>query len=202
MFPTQTNIKMVWSLSLFCVALSFKAIHASPVRNTESMEASPAPQEEVNVLMFGVIQFSESLNYAYETTGAKIAKIIQTLKNHEQTLQQLGAQTEQAAEVERQIKDVIQLLQYQMAKLEAQTKMTWDWLTHIEQEEEQLRTKVKRLDTFLSTFPTSIKELQARADEHSSMLKGLQILTQIQRESIDSQNEQLLKLQKRLPRFN
>lgn len=195
---------MIWGLRLLCFALSFKAVHLSPIRNTGNIEASAAPQEEVNVLMFGVIQFSESLNYAYETTEAKIAKIIQTLKNHERTLQQLGAQTEQAAEVERQIKDVIRLLQDQMAKQEAQTKMTRDWLARIEEEEEQLRTKVKTLDSYLSnSFPTSIKELQERAEEHSSTLKGLQLLTQFQRESIESQNAQLQKLQKRLPQsFN
>lgn len=75
------------------------------------MADKAAPQEEVNVLMFGVIQFSESLNYVYETTEAKIAKISQTLRSHEGTIQKLGRQTEQAAEVEKQIKEVIQLLQ-------------------------------------------------------------------------------------------
>lgn len=75
------------------------------------MEDRVAPQEEVNVLMFGTIQFSESLNYVYETTEAKIAKISKTLKSHEGTLQNLGRQTEQAAEVEKQMKEVIQLLQ-------------------------------------------------------------------------------------------
>lgn len=190
---------MIWGLGLLCFVLSFEAAHLSPVRKTDSVEASAAPQDEVNVLMFGVLQFSESLNYAYETTEAKIAKIIRTLKKHERTLRQLGAQTEKAAEVERQIKDVIRLLQDQMAKQEAQTKMTREWLAHIEQEEEQLRTKVKTLDTYLSnSLPTSVKELQERAEEHSSTLQGLQLLIQLQRESIESQNEQLQKLQNKL----
>lgn len=87
------------------------AIHASPVRKTSKTEYKIVPQEEVNVLMFGVIQFSESLNYAYETTEAKIARIIRSLKNHERTLRKLGKQTEQAAEVERQMKEVLQMLQ-------------------------------------------------------------------------------------------
>ncbi|KAK7940497.1 hypothetical protein WMY93_003823 [Mugilogobius chulae] len=191
---------MIWSLSLLCFALVFKGVHTGPIRKTGKIEPSAAPQEDVNVLMFGVIQFTESLNYAYETTQAKIAKIIQTLKNREQSLQQLGAQTEKAAEVEKQIKDVIRLIQDQMATQEAQTKMMRDWLARIEQEEEQLRTKVKKLDSFLNTsFPTSIKELQERAKEHSSVLQGLQLLTQFQRERIESQNEHLLKLQAKLP---
>ncbi|XP_072298274.1 uncharacterized protein angptl8 [Eucyclogobius newberryi] len=190
---------MIWSLSVLCFALVFKRVDTGPVRKMGRMEPSAAPQDEVNVLMFGVIQFSESLNYAYETTEAKIAKITKALKSHEQTLLQLGAQTEKAAEVERQIKDVIRLLQDQMAKQEAQTSMTRDWLAHIEQEEEQLRAKVKRLDSYLNTaLLTSIRELQERVKEHSSALQGLELLTQYQRERIELQNEHLLKLQEKL----
>ncbi|XP_070778884.1 angiopoietin-like protein 8 [Enoplosus armatus] len=161
------------------------------------MENKAAPQEEVNVLMFGVIQFSESLNYVYETTEAKIAKISQALKSHEGTLQKLGRQTEQAAQVEKQMKEVMHLLQDQLVKQQTQTKMTKDWLANMEQEEVELKTKVKRLEMYLNnSVPTSIKELQERAEEHSNVLKGLQHLTRFQKENIETQNEQLSKLQK------
>lgn len=102
---------MIWGLCLIYVVGGLREVHAGPIRNTSEMGDKTAPQEDVNVLMFGVIQFSESLNYAYETTEAKIAKISQTLKNHEGTLQKLGKQTQQAAEVEKQMKEVIELLQ-------------------------------------------------------------------------------------------
>lgn len=75
------------------------------------MDNKAAEQEDVNVLMYGVIQFSHSLNSVYASTEAKIAKISQTLRSHEETLQKLGRDTEQAAEVEKQMKEVIQLLQ-------------------------------------------------------------------------------------------
>lgn len=104
-------MKIIWGLCLLCLTGGLRAVHAGPVRKTSKMKDKAAPQEEVNVLMFGVIQFSESLNYVYETTDAKIAKISQTLRGHEGTLQNLGRETEQAAEVEKQIKEVIQLLQ-------------------------------------------------------------------------------------------
>lgn len=100
-------MKMIWGLCLLCLALGFSAIHAGPVRKTSKMD----DREEVNMVMFGVIQFSESLNYAFETTEAKIAKISKTLRSHEEALQNLGKQTEQSAEVEKQIKEVIQFLQ-------------------------------------------------------------------------------------------
>lgn len=103
-------MKMIWGLCLLFLAGGIR-VYAGPLRKTKA-----APQEEVNVLMFGVIQLSESLNAVYETTEAKIAKISQTLKSHEGTLQRLGRQTEQAAEVEKQIKEVIQLLQVRKYK--------------------------------------------------------------------------------------
>ncbi|XP_035852591.1 uncharacterized protein si:dkey-114l24.2 isoform X2 [Sander lucioperca] len=153
-------MKMTWGLCLLCLAGGLRAVHAGPVRKTGKMADKAVPQEEVNVLMFGVIQFSESLNYIYETTEAKIAKISQTLRSHEGTLQRLGRQTEQAAEVEKQIKEVIQLLQAQMAKQQAQTKTTKDWLASMEQEVVELKTKVKKLEMYLNTN-ISIKELQS-----------------------------------------
>lgn len=51
--------------------------------------------------------------------------------------------------------------QAQMAKQQAQTEMTKDWLTSVEQEEGELKTKVKSLEIYLNnSAPTSIKELQ------------------------------------------
>ncbi|XP_069571625.1 angiopoietin-like protein 8 [Brachyistius frenatus] len=186
---------MIWSLCLLCVAGSLRAASAGPVRKTSKMEEKAAPQDEVNVLMFGVIQFSESLNYVYETTEAKIAKISQSLKSHEGTLQKLEQQTEQAAEVEKQIKGVIQLLQAQMTNQEAQTRITKDWLISMEKEEVALRKKVRRLEMYLNnSIPTSIKELQERAAEQSNILQDLQHLTQFQKETIETQEEQLSKL--------
>lgn len=113
-------MKMIWGLCLLCLAGALRAVHAAPARKTGKMDKA-APQEEVNVLMFGVIQLSESVNYVYETTEAKMAKISQTLKSHEGTLQKLGKETAQAAEVEKQMREVIQLLQVR--------KQTW-WLCY------------------------------------------------------------------------
>jgi len=77
---------MIWSLFLLCVAGGLEAVHAGPIRRNSKIEDKAAPKEEVNVLMFGVIQLSESLNHVYETTEGKIGKIRQTLKRHEGTL--------------------------------------------------------------------------------------------------------------------
>ncbi|RVE69710.1 hypothetical protein OJAV_G00080420 [Oryzias javanicus] len=187
---------MIWNLGLLCLTAALGAVHAGPIRSSGKLGEKPAPREEVNVLMFGVIQLSESLNYVYETTGAKIERIHRTLKNHEGTLQKLGKQAELAAEVEKQMKEVIQLLQAQMFQDKALTQKAKEQLSSLERDEEELKTKVQKLETFINNHtPTSIKELQERAQMHSNMLKGLQLLNQLHKENIETQNEHLSQLE-------
>ncbi|XP_054596107.1 angiopoietin-like protein 8 [Nothobranchius furzeri] len=189
-------MRTIWSLCLLCVAGGLRTIHAGPIRKSSRTEDGAAPQEEVNVLMFGVIQLSESLSYVFETTEAKIERISRTLRSHEDTLQKLGRQTEQAAASEQQIKEAVKALQAQMAKQQAQTQLTKDRLSSMEQEEEQLKTKVKRLEMLMDDpVHGSIRELKAQAEEHSSILQGLQLLIQFQKENIETQNKQLSKMQ-------
>ncbi|XP_061703381.1 uncharacterized protein angptl8 [Syngnathoides biaculeatus] len=188
---------MIWSLCLLYLAGSLGAVRAGPAKRPEKTANGVAPQQDVNVLMFGVIQFSESLNDVYEKTEGKVAKILQTLNEREGALLRLGEQTAEAAEVERQIKEVIRLLQDQTFKHEVQTKLSEGQLADIEREEAVLQTKVQSLEAYLNrTFPTSIKELQERADLNASILKGLLHLTQFQKQKIDKHAEQLSTLQR------
>ncbi|XP_061761070.1 uncharacterized protein angptl8 [Nerophis ophidion] len=180
----------MWGLCLLCALAGLTPVHAAPVKTA-------GRTEDVNVLMFGVIQFGESLNYVFETTEAKIARIGKTLNGHEGALRRLGEQTERAAEVEKQIKEVIALLQDQISKQQAETKMTEGQLAHIQQEEMALWTKVRRLETYVkSTSPTSIKDLQERTALNASILTGLQHLMQFQKQKMEKHNRQILTLQK------
>ncbi|XP_037333371.2 uncharacterized protein angptl8 isoform X2 [Pungitius pungitius] len=183
-------MKTLWGACLLYLAAGFRAAPVEPVAKTARLEDK---EREVNVLMFGVIQLSESFNYVFETTEAKIARIHQTLRRHEGTLQDLGREAEHAAQVEREMKEVIQRLQ--MAEQRAQTKMTKDCLASLEQEEAELKTKVQKLEMYLHTN-VSIKELQERAKEQADILNGLQHFTQDQKENIETQNKKLSKLQK------
>ncbi|XP_068613182.1 angiopoietin-like protein 8 [Brachionichthys hirsutus] len=187
---------MIRGLCLLFLAGGLRAVHAGPVWKPLKIEDKFSTQEEINLLIFGVLQFSESLNHIYETTEAKLAKIRQAVKNHEATLQNLERETEQAAEVEKQMKEVIQLLQEHLTEQWAQTKTMKDQMAILEQEDEELKMKMERLEMYLNnSVPTSVKELQERAQEHSDVLKGLQHLVQFHKENIETQSNQLTKLQ-------
>lgn len=70
-----------------------------------------APQQEVNLLAFGLIQFSQALRHVHDTTQAKETEIRQVLQRQEEALEQLGAQTEQAARAEEGMKEALRGIQ-------------------------------------------------------------------------------------------
>jgi len=140
-------MKTMWGLCLLCLAGSLRAARAAPVRKSGRMEDVAALQEDVNVLMFGAIQLSESLNYVYETTEAKIALISQTVRRHEGTLHKLGRETEQAAEVEKQIEEVMHLLQVRKTlKYVNNGFPTWRSMAVLLRERYPLRATIKLTD--------------------------------------------------------
>lgn len=67
--------------------------------------------DDVNVLMYGVLQFSESLHHTYQNTEAKLARITRALTDTERLVQRLGQDTEQTIHSERQIKHRLGIIQ-------------------------------------------------------------------------------------------
>lgn len=61
-----------------------------------------------------------------------------------------------------------------MVNQQAQTMMTKDWLARMEQEEVELKTKVKRMETYINNaFPSSIKELQVTQSPNQIQIEQL-----------------------------
>lgn len=96
---------------LLVLFLLCPAIHAGPLTKAGKTEAVVSPQQEVNLVMFGIIQFSQAFKHVHETTQAKVEKVGQILRRQEELLRQLGAQTEQAAEVEKEMKEALSNIQ-------------------------------------------------------------------------------------------
>lgn len=72
---------------------------------------NPASVDDVNILMYGVVQFSESLHHIYQSTEARLARVIKAVSRTESEVKRLGHDTEEAAQTERQIKEKLQLIQ-------------------------------------------------------------------------------------------
>lgn len=93
------------------LVLACSAVHARPVTKARKTEAAGTPQQEVTLLLFGIVQFGQALKYVRETTEAKVKRIGQTLQRQEEALQTLGTRTERAAEVESGMREALRRVQ-------------------------------------------------------------------------------------------
>lgn len=107
-FKTISYHKM-WAILYMCVCVWVCGVSASPLR--AQREARLAKADEVNVLMYGVLQFSESLHHMYQSTEAKLARVARAISNTETVVQRLGQDTELAARTENQIKEGLSIIQ-------------------------------------------------------------------------------------------
>lgn len=98
---------LLYAATVAVWALCGCGARAAPVAPT----GEPAPEEEVNVLMFGVLQFSDSLRHTYQSTEARLARLVRAVRNTETLVRTLDRQTLEAKQAEVQIREGIQRLQ-------------------------------------------------------------------------------------------
>ncbi|XP_067089901.1 angiopoietin-like protein 8 isoform X2 [Osmerus mordax] len=185
------------TLCLLCVSACLTGSLAAPLATPRKAEAAAASQDEVSVLMYGVLQFSQSFHEIYQSTEAKIARITESLRSHELALHGLSQDAVQAAGREVHIRGALGLLEAQMAELYTQAEQTKGKLAHVEQEEEELKKKVANLETNLKNSTLiRLQELQERAVNHSALLKTLEKWNKRQRQNLELQNRKLTRLQR------
>ncbi|XP_062339063.1 uncharacterized protein angptl8 isoform X2 [Osmerus eperlanus] len=200
------------TLCLLCVSACLTGPLAAPLAAPRKAEAAAASQDEVSVLMYGVLQFSQSFHEIYQSTEAKIARITESLRSHELALRGLSQDAVQAAGREVHIRGALGLLEAQMAELYTQAEQTKSKLAHVEQEEEELKKKVANLETNLKNSTLiRLQELQVppgcisldrtqapteRAVNHSALLKTLEKWNKRQRQNLELQNRKLTRLQR------
>lgn len=98
------------ALSLLFVTLCSKGAFTSPLKTGQAGE-SLASKDEVNILMYGVLQFSESLHHMYQSTEARLARVMTAVSRTESEVKKLGHDTEEAAQTKQQIKEKLRLIQ-------------------------------------------------------------------------------------------
>ncbi|KAJ7992508.1 hypothetical protein DPEC_G00279400 [Dallia pectoralis] len=184
-------------LLLLCMVTCSSGAPASLLRNVQTETNPTASKDQMHVLMYGVLQFGETLHRVYQSTDAKVAQIESSMRRREAALEKLGLDAGQAAERKRHIGQILVQLRGQLAGLQSDAERAKGKLARMEQEETELRTKVTNLETYLqNNVSTRIQELKERVSEHSGFLEGLRQVTQLQQQTIRKQNQQLRALQK------
>lgn len=98
------------ALCMLFTALCVNGVSSSPLKSLQAGEKL-ASTDEVNILMYGVLQFSESLHHMYQSTEARLGRVMKAISRTESEVKRLGHDTEETAKNERQIKEKLQLLQ-------------------------------------------------------------------------------------------
>ncbi|XP_076850140.1 angiopoietin-like protein 8 [Brachyhypopomus gauderio] len=156
----------------------------------------PASVDEMNVLMYGVLQFGESLHHVHQSTGDRLSRASRALRRTETLLQRLGHDTEQASRTEHHIREGLSLIQAQMAALQRQAQQTRGLVNRVAQEEVEFKEKLANLEAKLnSSAPGRIRELKEAAWRHGLLLGELKSWTEAQRRQLQEHNQQLAKIQ-------
>ncbi|XP_027022264.1 uncharacterized protein angptl8 [Tachysurus fulvidraco] len=182
--------------SWICLFILVCGVSSSPVM--PRTDSKVAQVDDVNVLMYGVLQFSESLHHMYQNTEAKMERITRAITDTERLVRRLDQETEQTIRSERQIKDKLGIIQAQTAALQAQAQQTRGLVYKVEQEDMALKQKLSNLETTLKSFtPDRIRALQEITQKHNTLLYDLVNWTEKHKQQLENQNQQLAELQKR-----
>lgn len=180
-----------------CVCVLASGVSPSPLRARR--DAPLAKADEVNVLMYGVLQFSESLHHLYQSTEARLARVARAIHQTESVVQRLGHDTQQAIRTEGQIKQGLSLIKEQMEALQAEAQQTRGVVNRVEQEDTELKLKLRELEQNLSILtspPSRISALRETTQKHTTLLDDLTSWTRQHKQQLENQNLQLLELQK------
>ncbi|MFT7798965.1 uncharacterized protein LOC108935825 [Arapaima gigas] len=183
-------------LYLVCVALWRAGAATVSPDGGPGEQVKIASTDDVNVLMYGVMQFSEVLHNTYQNTDNKVGRIASTLHHQEGALTQLEKEAREASHTEQLIRYNLDALQTQTVGLQMQTKQLNGALSKVEQEEAELQTQVTSLEANLQrTIPGKIRALKELTLQNSGALKILMKWIQEQKQGLEDQNQHLAYLQ-------
>ncbi|NP_001315083.1 uncharacterized protein LOC107990273 isoform 2 precursor [Danio rerio] len=155
-------------LSLLFVTLCSNSAFTSPLKTGQAGE-NLVSKDEVNILMYGVLQFSESLHHMYQSTEARLARVMTAVSRTESEVKKLGYDTEAAAQTKQQIKEKLQLIKAQTKALQIQVQENRGKVTRVELEEAQLKKKLHSMEENLNssvsdTFKGGLDEVDTRTE--------------------------------------
>ncbi|XP_047006553.1 uncharacterized protein angptl8 [Ictalurus punctatus] len=182
-----------------CLCMWVCGVSSSPAM--PRTEAKVELVHDANVLMYGVLQFSESLHHVHQNTEAKLARITRAITDTESLVQRLSQDTEQSIRSERQIKDRLGVIQAETTALQTQAQQTRGLVYKVEQGDAALKQKLTNLEETLKRFtPVRIRALKEISQKHSTLLQNLVNWTEIQKQQLEHQDQQLAELHRRTSR--
>ncbi|KAI1884273.1 hypothetical protein AGOR_G00224740 [Albula goreensis] len=183
------------SLPLLCVALWVMEACGAALKGPKR-KSKLASVNDVNVLLYGVLQFGDTLNQVFQNTGHRMTQINTSLLNNEGALQQLKQDAVQATHEEEQLRDTLSHLQMQSAGLNMQAAQMRTMLQNVEEEEMELQNQVTSLEKTFERSAPNLRKLKDMVLQQSNALKALVGWMQEQRQILEDHEQQLTHMQR------
>ncbi|KAM9097893.1 angiopoietin-like protein 8 isoform X3 [Sarcophilus harrisii] len=186
---------------LLCLLLMPSLALPMPTRPKPSPEL--ALQEEVNILLHGVLQFGQALKHIYKATETQLAEASRSLGLYEQTVlmmqQDLGSARAGTQELQRNLGE----LQVEEKTLELQAQGAGIALSQVLEGHRDLQQRVEKLQGALAAMvpprpQKELEDLKLYADKQSQIIWSLMGHVQRQQRELTQQQQQLSHIRARL----
>ncbi|XP_051827525.1 angiopoietin-like protein 8 [Antechinus flavipes] len=186
---------------LLCLLLMPSLALTMPTRPKPSPEL--ALQEEVSILLHGVLQFGQALKHIYKATEAQLAEAGRSLGLYEQTVlmmqQDLGSARAGTQELQRSLGEI----QAEGKTLELQAQGAGIALSQVLEGHRDLQQRVEKLQGALAAAAPrrpqkELEDLKLYVDKQSQIIWSLMGHVQRQQRELAQQRQQLSHIRARL----
>ncbi|XP_066566473.1 angiopoietin-like protein 8 [Amia ocellicauda] len=195
----QGSLALVWALQLVA------GLPVLPVSLGAPGQGEVLPQvasvDEVNILTYGVLQFSQTLHDTYHSTRAKMARISRSLDLKESRLGLLGRRAEDAKREDERLRTSVARLEAEEVRLRHEARGLEAVFDAVLRDERALQGQVKAVERGVGTAerdsaPARITALKELSRRHQDTLRGLLGLVGQQKAQLEQQDGQLERLQR------
>ncbi|XP_027706690.1 angiopoietin-like protein 8 [Vombatus ursinus] len=186
---------------LLCLLMMPSLVLPMPTPPKPSQEL--ALQDEVSILLHGILQFGQALNHIYRATEAQLDEASRSLGLYEQTVvmlqQDLGSTRARTQELERNLGEI----QAEEKSLELQAQGAGIALNKAMEGHQALQQRVEKLQGALAAVVPShtqkeLEDLKLYTDKQSQIIWSLMGHVQRQQRELDQQRQQLCHIRERL----
>ncbi|XP_060124846.1 angiopoietin-like protein 8 isoform X1 [Zootoca vivipara] len=164
----------------------------------------PAAPQDVNILFYGVLQFSSTLSDFYDSTTRKLDKIRRSSDFYERGLEVLRRQTQRAQQKQKEIGEIVEGLEDESLARRQQAHSNKEALQKMLAGQQDLVRQVKALEGMLAIVEErgfqnkgwEFSALKAHMQQQNLTIWSLLRATQQQQQQLARQTEQLLWIQR------
>ncbi|XP_038627257.1 angiopoietin-like protein 8 [Tachyglossus aculeatus] len=162
-----------------------------------------ALQDEVSILLHGVLQFSQALSSIYKNTDMQMEEVGRSLSLYQQTLALLEQDTQQVKEQKQRLQQTLEGIQEDEEELQLQSVGIVASIREMLEGQQALQSRVKQLEEALGRPGTGrpredLEALKERADEQSRIVWSLMGVVQLQQQQMAQQRQRLSRIHGRL----